>query len=76
MSIVKILDEKDLVKDTESGAVLCVNNKALESYKKRKANATYSKKKYDELKNIINNTNDRMERLENLLIQLIERDIG
>jgi tetrahydromethanopterin S-methyltransferase subunit B len=61
MSIVKVKDNPDLVRDTESGAILNTNNEGLSAYKKRKKQ-----------QNRINNLEDKVESMDAKLDKLLE----
>jgi hypothetical protein len=74
MSIIKVKDEKDVVKDSVSGAILNVDNQALSAYKKRKLSEIHSRKKTKQLEEDINTIKSRMDNIESLLIRLIEKE--
>ena len=58
----KVEDSNDLVRDSETGAVVNVNNKALQAYKNQK-------KQFQK----INQVESRLDKIENLLLSLQDK---
>jgi predicted transcriptional regulator len=58
----KVEESNDLVRDSETGAVLNVNNKALQAYKNQK-------KQFQK----INQVESRLDKIENLLLSLQDK---
>ena len=58
----KVEESNDLVRDSETGAVLNVNNKALQAYKNQK-------KQFQK----INHVESRLDKIENLLLSLQDK---
>ena len=58
----KVEESNDLVRDSETGAVLNVNNNALQAYKNQK-------KKFQK----INQVESRLDKIENLLLSLQDK---
>ena len=59
MQTIKVENEPDLVRDTKSNAVLNTDNRALQAYKKQK-----------KLLNSVGNTSERMDNMEQRLINI------
>ncbi len=63
---IKVEEDENLVRDTESNAILNVNPSALQAYKNRKKQS----RKIDNLEEKIEKFDDRLLNIENLLISL------
>jgi hypothetical protein len=72
----KVTDEPDLVRDSNSKAILNVNNDALNKYKKEKEEKLRIKKVldgYENLKEEIKSTKNDLSEIKQMLMQLMEK---
>ena len=53
MKLVKIKDEPNFIKDTETGAIMNVNKKEIDSYQTRKATMIAARQAKEELNNMM-----------------------
>lgn len=67
MTHIKVEDDKDLVRDSSSGAILNTNRKALEDYKRSRNYKLQMQDKVEVLE-------DRIKQLENLINIIIEKN--
>jgi hypothetical protein len=66
--LLKVKDNPGLVRDTESNAILNINNNELQAYKKRKRKFD----KIDEMEDKIEFINYKLSKIEFLLEQMVE----
>jgi hypothetical protein len=68
MALLKVKEDKDLMRDSVSNAILSTNNNELERYRQRKAKSS----EYEEAINDINNIKSELsEIIKSLLTQLV-----
>lgn len=72
----KVTDEPDLVRDSNSKAILNVNKEALDKYKKEKEEKLKIRKMldgYENLKEEIKSTKNDLSEIKQMLMQLMEK---
>lgn len=67
MALLKVKEDKDLMRDSVSNAILSTNNNELERYRQRKAKS----REYEEAINDINNIKSELSEIKSLLTQLV-----
>lgn len=67
MALLKVKEEKNLMRDSVSNAILSTNNNELEKYRQRKMKS----REYEEAINDINNIKSELSEIKSLLLQLV-----
>jgi uncharacterized protein Yka (UPF0111/DUF47 family) len=76
MSLVEVKDNPGLVRDTKSGAIICVDKTLINRSKESKRLRKQKHDQVDELQKQVESLHDEIGDLKQLIVQLVEKNNG